>query len=217
MGAYAVMNNQTKKSKFIFHTSFIDYKDETVPLQITAYSDNEAVEKYKNNVCYLDLDKCKSVPRILEEEDLEYFEQYTYHFYHLKSSQIEVIKNLLKLKDAKKLEAYLKSVNIDDKDYQAKKHRFYASQYIFDKLNIEPKNQKYCEIESDDFYGMNIIDDKYLIGYDGGYVIVFTKSKEPQREQHKEDEEEIIKNDTFTSPITTETHNFIPDDFFIKK
>jgi len=215
-GGYTAMNNsiQSKKTKFIFYTAFIDYKDETVPMQITVYSDQEVTNKYQNKLYYLDLNKCKLVSRIREEDDLDYFEEYTNHFYHLKSSQMEIIKNLLKLNHTRELKVYLKSIGIEEKEYQAIKYRFYTSQYIFDKLNLEPKIQKYCNLELDDFYGIDILDDKYFIGYDGGYVIVFKKSEETQNTHQKE--EEIIRNNTFTSPITTETHNYIPDDFFVK-
>lgn len=204
---------QSKKSKFIFYKTFIDYADETVPLQITAYSDKESIEKYKNKIYYLDLDKCNSVKRILEENDLDYFEEYSTFNFNIKSHQVEHIVNLLDSNSTKELEVYLKSIDINDTDYQAKKHRFYASQWVFNKLNIEPKIQKSCTFGlDDDFYKINILDDKYLIGYDGGYVMVFIKSEETEN-RHKE-EKEIIKNDTFTSPITHEMQ--IPDDFFKK-
>ena len=90
---------------------------------------------------------------------------------------------------------------------------------VYDGLKeVKVKTQKECITNNEwPFDKMYLINNKYLITAQEGWYFVFIKSKEPQREQHKEDEEEIIKNDTFTSPITTETHNFIPDDFFIKK
>jgi len=92
----------------------------------------------------------------------------------------------------------------------------YWSECIYNGLKeVKVKTQKECIINDEwPFDKMYLINDKYLItGYEGWYF-VFKKSEETQNTHQKE--EEIIRNNTFTSPITTETHNYIPDDFFVK-
>lgn len=173
------MNNTDKNNIFRFYKAFMLCPDETVRMQITGLSQEEADTIFKDKKISLNFNKCKKITRIEEESDAYYKSIYDAHY------------------------------NTTDGN------PYYWSECIYNGLKeVKVKTQKVCSFDSEwPFNEMYLINNTYLItGYEG-YYFVFMKSEETQGE-HKEEEKVIIRNNTFTSPITHEMQ--IPDDFFKK-
>ena len=196
-----MMHNKNEKIKFIFYRAFLTCP-EPGTRDILAYTEEEATNLFKEKQFYITLNKCKKVERIFSEEDKEIRERFN-SFYN---------------KDCtKENDNMLKSLCKLNKEFYSKHKEESMNLYstcIFNKLKVKIESQALCTINNNqDFDSLYLLNNTYLIGDFDGCFLVFKKSEETQNTHQKE---EIIRNNTFTSPISTETHNYIPDDFFVK-